>query len=48
MPVFPLEWLVIENIKNITEVKLDLSSKKKLRDKFRIILETELGHRRKC
>lgn len=34
IPVFPLDWLIIENIRNITKTNIDLESKIKLRDQF--------------
>lgn len=34
IPVFPMEWLLIENISNIKKCALDLTSRKKLKEVY--------------
>jgi histone demethylase JARID1 len=41
IPVFPLDWLIIENIRNITKLNIDLETKIKLRDQYQKILKEE-------
>ena len=41
IPVFPIEWLIIENIRNIKKANIDLESKILLRDHWRKILKDE-------
>ena len=45
IPVFPMDWLVIENIKNINSISLDLETKIKLRDVFSRIWKDEKKQR---
>lgn len=32
IPVFPLEWVLVENIRNLDNINISLESKKKIRD----------------
>ena len=41
IPVFPIDWLIIQNIRFLEQVKLDLESKKVLRNSFKKIVEEE-------
>jgi hypothetical protein len=41
IPVFPIDWLVTENIINIQQVRLEPETKLKLRDAFARILKEE-------
>lgn len=41
IPVFPIDWLVIENIMNIDSIKLDLESKLKLKEVYTKIFKEE-------
>ena len=41
IPVFPIEWLIIENIRNIKHVNVDKETKLRLREHFRKILKDE-------
>ena len=34
IPVFPIEWLVVENVRNMERVKVDADGKAKIRDVF--------------
>ena len=39
--MFPIEWLVIENIRNIKSVRVDGETKKMLKDYYKKILKDE-------
>lgn len=41
IPVFPIEWLIIENIRNLKTINVDMETKVQLRDHFRKILKDE-------
>ncbi len=41
IPVFPYDWLVLENAKNVANAKLDEDTLLKLRDVFRKIVRDE-------
>ena len=41
IPVFPIDWLVIENILNLKKIRLDLPAKNKLREFFSKFLDEE-------
>ena len=41
IPVFPIDWLLIENIQNIDTIKLDLEAKIKMRDVFKKLWRDE-------
>ena len=41
IPVFPIEWLIIENIRNVKKANIDMESKVLLRDHFKKILKDE-------
>ena len=39
--MFPIDWLIVENIKNIDKVNLDEESKVRIRDFFRKVYKEE-------
>jgi len=41
IPVFPIDWLLIENIRNLDTIQIDLETKLKLRDQYRKIVKDE-------
>jgi hypothetical protein len=41
IPVFPIDWLLVENINHIDEVSLDLETKIRLRDNYIRVLREE-------
>lgn len=41
IPVFPMEWVIIENIRNLETINIDGQSKLKLRDHYRKIYKEE-------
>lgn len=41
IPVFPIEWLIIENIRGIKNIKVDLETKQVLRQEYKKILKDE-------
>lgn len=41
IPVFPMEWLLVENIRNLDEIKVDGQSKLKMRDHYRKVHREE-------
>lgn len=45
IPVFPIDWLLIENISNIDSIKLDLEAKIKLKDMYVRIFREERKQR---
>lgn len=45
IPVLPIDWLIIENILNIDQAKLEPETKLKLRDSYLKILKEERYHR---
>ena len=45
IPVFPIEWLVIENVRNLKHISIDMETKKMLREYFRKILKDERAAR---
>lgn len=47
IPVFSIDWLVVENIRDLEKDHLDVKSLCKLRDTYLKILEEELKHRAK-
>lgn len=44
-PIFPMEWMIIENIKNFDSINLDLASKKEIFKYFEKWLKVELKER---
>lgn len=45
IPVFPIDWLITENIRFINKVNLDRDSQIKIRDNYKKILQEELKSR---
>lgn len=41
IPVFPMEWVIVENIRNIDTIKVDAQTKLRLRDHFRKLCRDE-------
>jgi hypothetical protein len=41
IPVFPIDWLLVENLSNLDKINLDLETRVKMRDVFRKILKDE-------
>ena len=41
IPVFPMEWILLENVKNLDTIKVDDPTKLKLRDHFRRVVKDE-------
>ena len=41
IPVFPIDWLVIENVLNIANADLDMDTKHRLREAFTRIIKEE-------
>jgi hypothetical protein len=39
IPVFPIDWLIVENIRNLSQITLDLESRLKLKATYKEILE---------
>jgi hypothetical protein len=46
IPVFPVDWLIIENIRAVETSVLDIEAKKMLRTTFRKLLKEERKHRK--
>jgi hypothetical protein len=46
IPVFPVDWLIIENIRAVETSVLDLETKLNLRTTFRKLLKEERKHRK--
>lgn len=47
IPVFPIEWLLLENIKNHAKSELDLDELRTIRDNFILLVNQELRSRKK-
>lgn len=47
IPVFPIEWLLLENIKNHAKSDLDLDELRTIRDNFTLLVNQELRSRKK-
>lgn len=42
IPVFPIDWLIIENIRSLSQIDIDYETKLKLKETYKDILESEL------
>lgn len=42
IPVFPTDWLVVENIRNLKNIQIDLETKMKLKEAYDIIYKDEI------
>ena len=47
IPVFPVEWLLLENIRNIEKLDLSMEEIKTVRDRFTCMVNEELRQREK-
>ena len=47
IPVFPIEWLLLENVRNFQMVSLNFSEIKTIRDYFTLMINEELRLRNK-
>ena len=45
IPVFPIDWLLVENIQNLDKVDLDLETRLKMKDIYVKIFKEEKKHR---
>jgi hypothetical protein len=45
IPVMPIEWVIVENIRNLLTIKLDLKELEFIRDNYIILLQEELRSR---
>ena len=45
IPVFPIDWLIVENIQNIDKTDLDLEARMKLKETYQKIFKDERKHR---
>jgi len=41
IPVFPVEWVIVGNIRNLNRIKLNLDAKIAIRDAYRAIYSVE-------
>lgn len=48
IPVFPVEWLLIENIKYLEKTKMDKETVRALFDHYSEVYKAEKRHRRKA
>eukprot|EP00347_Sterkiella_histriomuscorum_P022301 403330965 len=46
IPVFPIDWLIIENIRSLSQIDLEYESLLKLKETYKDILEQELAVRK--
>ncbi len=46
--MFPIDWLIIENIRNLDKIVLDLESRKRIRNAYIKIHNEEKNARNKC
>ena len=47
IPVFPIEWLLLENVRNFKMISLNFSEIKTIRDYFTLMINEELRLRNK-
>lgn len=47
IPVFPVEWLLLENIRNVEKLDLSMEEIKTVRDRFTCMVNEELRQREK-
>ena len=45
IPVFPMDWLLVENVSNLDSISIDLETKLKLRDAFVKMMREERRNR---
>ena len=45
IPVFPIDWLIVENIQNIDKTDLELEARMKLKETYQKIFRDERKHR---